>query len=302
MSVHLAINTLNAIKQQIESDQGARYRGYLKQTMPAMSDAYSTDTFPFRSHMGGSMIGRDCGLEIWFGFRWANKEKHSDKLLRLFNRGHLEEARFLAMLLAIGCDVYQEDANGNQFRISHAGGHFGGSGDGIVVNCPDLAPGQAALCEFKTYNAKSFAKLKKDGVRVAKPEHYSQMNVYMGKMNFAACLYMAVCKDNDELYAEIIHYDAVECNTKLDRGEALVFMDYEQVKEQRVSKSPSYFYCKNFCSYYYTCNYNEPPFKNCRTCYYVQPTPDGKWLCTKQNELKDKHQQLAGCNEYVRLF
>ena len=41
-------------------------------------------------------------------------------MLRLFNRGHIEEARFIAMLLTIGMPVYQQDAEGKQFRI-----HFG---------------------------------------------------------------------------------------------------------------------------------------------------------------------------------
>lgn len=302
MKPTIAINTLNAIKEQMESDQGARYRGFLAQTMPAMGDAYSTDTFPFRSHMGASMIGRDCGLEIWFGFHWAFEERHTDRMIRLFNRGHLEEARFLAMLLAIGCDVYQQDANGNQYRISHAGGHFGGSGDGIVVNCPDLAPGQAALCEFKTYNVKSFAKLKKQGVKVAKPEHYSQMQTYMVKMGFAAALYMAICKDNDELYAEIVYYDSVQANLMLDRGEALAFMDYEEAKKQRVSKSPSFFYCKSFCSYYYICNYNDAPAQNCRTCNNVQVCPDGTWRCVKYNKTLSKQEQYDGCADYMRMF
>ena len=60
------------------------------------------------------------------------------------------------MLLAIGVQVYQQDEKGNQFRISDAAGHFGGSGDGIGIGIPDLEPNLQALLEFKTSAEKPF--------------------------------------------------------------------------------------------------------------------------------------------------
>ena len=132
-NITLASKTIAKIDAMIKADQGASFRGWLGKVIPHMGDAYRTDEDGHRSHMGASLIGGECPRAIWYGFRWATKSNFEGRLLRLFNRGHLEEARFIAMLLMIGCEVYQQDAEGNQFRISHAEGHLGGSGDGVVI-------------------------------------------------------------------------------------------------------------------------------------------------------------------------
>lgn len=62
---------------------------------------------PRRRHLGGSLIGRKCSREIWYGFRWASKTLQSGRMLRLFNRGHREEARFVEWLRRIGVELYE---------------------------------------------------------------------------------------------------------------------------------------------------------------------------------------------------
>lgn len=62
---------------------------------------------PRRRHLGGSLIGRKCSREIWYGFRWAKKNTHSGRMLRLFNRGHREEERLVAWLRRIGVELYE---------------------------------------------------------------------------------------------------------------------------------------------------------------------------------------------------
>jgi hypothetical protein len=197
-------------------------------------------------------------------------------MLRLFNRGHLEEARFIAMFLAIGCQVYQQDANGNQFRISELGGHFGGSGDGVIVGIPDLPPNTPALAEFKTHNLKSFTKLQKSGVREAKFEHFVQMQMYMRKMQLPVAIYGAVCKDNDELHLEIVYPDQYFADQYLERGRTIVMM--RQVPEPIKNASPGLFDCK-YCDYNGICYDREPPEHNCRTCVHSEPRADGTWWC-----------------------
>lgn len=297
-----ATKTMAAINAMLEADQGAVYRGWLGKTMPAMGDAYSTHTFPFRTHLGASGIGDECSRKPWYSFRWSLIEKHDGKLIRLFNRGHLEEARFLAMLLGINSSVYQQDEHGNQFRISGAGGHYGGSGDGIVVNIPDLAPGQTALCEFKTANDKSFKKLIKDGVEKSKWEHYVQMQQYMLKMGIPVALYMAVNKNDDNIHAEIVVLDQIVADMYFDKGEKLVWMD---APPKRLSDNPSHFKCKSWCSYYKMCHYDEAPHPTCRNCSNVKPMQDGTWSCYVNPHAPvtlNKDQQLAACEKYGRLF
>lgn len=313
MPISIARRTLLAIDQAIASDQGARFRYWQGQVMPHLPDAYRAEEESFRSHLGASTIGRDCARELWYGFRWATVSKHSAQLLRLFNRGHLEEGRFIAMLLTIGAQVYQTDANGKQYRISAAGGHYGGSGDGVFVGCPDLEAGVPALSEFKTYNAKTFAKLagdnwdewyahhilgqapktrkvpefKGEGVRNAKFEHYVQMQQYMRKMGLNFAVYFAVNKDNDHIYAELVVLDVETADRYLHRGEQIVFM---QQAPARINESPTWFGCK-FCDHRQVCHYGAAPARNCRTCEWSIPAPDGTWHCSNRRVIEQRDAQ-----------
>lgn len=301
-SVVLATKTLVAIEESMTADQGASYRQFLEKVIPHVGDAYrGFEANPFRSHMGASGIGGECGRAIWYGFRWATKPKFGGRILRLFNRGHLEEARFIAILLSIGCQVYQQDENGKQFRISDAGGHFGGSGDGIAVGVPDLDPGTPCLLEFKTHNSKSFLKLVKEGVRACKFEHFVQVQVYMRKMGLAVALYMAVNKDTDEIYAELIYLEPEVADQFIDRAKTLIGMNYAPA---RINESPGWFACA-WCDHKAVCHQNKEPERTCRSCAFVECLESGKWTCAKDIEgymtTVSSDQQLAGCANWTRM-
>jgi hypothetical protein len=293
--VQLAINTLAAIDAQMASDQGASYRTFLGVVMPHMADAYRGADEGYRSHMGASLIGSECARKIWYGFRWTSKGAFSARILRLFNRGHLEEARFISMLLAIGCEVYQHDENGKQFRISDVGGHFGGSGDGVAMKVPDVPEGYACLLEFKTHNANSFKKLVTEGVRSAKFEHFVQMQVYLRKMGIHYALYMAVNKNDDDIYGEIITVDPLVGDQFVDRARTIIFM-HEAPK--RISNSAGYFECK-WCDYHPICHMKKMPDTTCRTCNHIMPVGDGTWFCNQKNADRSKEDQLVGCSEWA---
>lgn len=59
-----------------------------------------------RNHLGASLIGRKCRRELWYSFRWATDVKHSGRMVRLFNRGHREEERFVEWLRAVGVEHF----------------------------------------------------------------------------------------------------------------------------------------------------------------------------------------------------
>lgn len=295
MGVMLATKTLDKINRMVEEDQGASFRGWLGKVLPHIGDAYRDEKESFRSHMGASLIGQECGRKIWYGHHWTTKPKFSGRILRLFNRGHLEEGRFIALLLMIGAQVYQQDENGKQFRISHANGHFGGSGDGVVVNIPDLAEGQQALCEFKTHGDKSFKELKEKGVREAKFEHYVQMNMYMRKMGIPIALYMAVNKNDDELYGEILYVNTQLSDEFLARAELLIASDKPP---KRINESPGFYKCR-FCDERPVCHLDAVPDLNCRTCTFSKPADDAQWYCSMRQINISKEIQLTGCDGYA---
>jgi hypothetical protein len=62
-----------------------------------------------REHLGASVIGRKCHRELWYSYRWADIIVHEGRMVRLFERGHLEEYRFCAILEGMGCRVVTYD-------------------------------------------------------------------------------------------------------------------------------------------------------------------------------------------------
>ena len=270
----IAHKTLAAIEEAFQKDQGACYRGWLGQLMPLAGDAYDTKDEPFRSHLGASLIGRECSRELWYSFHWATRKKFEGRMLRLFNRGHLEEPRFIALFKMIGCDFWQVDANGKQFRITGHKGHFGGSMDGVVRGIPDM-PDIPMLAEFKTHGEKSFIKLQESGVMGAKWEHFIQMQVYMGKNGLTWAIYGAVNKNTDALHLELVQFDQVQYDRYLAR--AVMVIDSRD-PPPKINNSPGWFKCK-MCDQAPVCHGKDLPDRNCRTCKWVDVDDNARWIC-----------------------
>lgn len=298
MTIHIAKATLQLYEDAVKRDQGATFRQLEGKVLPHISDAYRGPEGS-RSHMGASGIGNECARAIWYSFRWTSKSEFTGRTLRLFNRGHLEEGRFIALLLAAGLQVFQQDENGKQYRISAYGGHFGGSGDGVGIGFPELPPGAPALLEFKTHNDASFKKLKKEGVRASKFEHYVQMQVYMIEMNLAYAMYHAVNKNDDELYVETVVRDETGPQF-ISRGVSIVQM---REAPKRVSNSPGWVACL-WCDHKPVCHLKFAPQQNCRTCTHSVPVQDGTWMCENpcrvDNPILSVQTQKQGCTLYER--
>ncbi len=331
MNITIAYDTLRLMDHVVRRDQGGAYRQNLERVIPHVHDAYRGEEEGFRSHMGASILGKECDRAVWYNFNWVSKEIFSGQMMRLFNRGHLEEARFIALLLTCGIEVYQQDDQGRQYRISEYGGHFGGSGDGVVKGVPELAasPFQFALSEFKTHNDKSFKKLAGDnwkdfhervlnpndpklrkheftgdGVRSAKFEHWVQMQLYMRKMGLPIALYCAVNKNDDHIYCELVHLDTAAADFQLERAGRIIPI---KTPPKKIAESIGDYRCM-FCSFKPVCKQGEAPAVNCRTCRYSEPNMrDGQWYCTnsvvahpKSEVVLTKQEQLKGCSHYEK--
>jgi hypothetical protein len=253
-----------------------------------------------RPYLGASSIGQPCSRRLWYSFRWYTKPHFPGRILRLFNRGHLEEGRIIALLLAAGIEVWQQDENGKQFRISGSHGHYGGSGDGIARGLPDLPPGTPVVLEFKTHNDKSFASIVKDGVRASKLVHWVQTQQYMRKMSIAVTLYVAVNKNDDSLYMELIPIDTAAADQYIERADKLIWMKEEPARIGN-PPSPGNFECK-WCDHKPVCWLKAEPDRNCRTCAKSEPmqTGDAVWRCNLHNLDIPKEVQLIGCDRYVK--
>ena len=291
----IARKTMDAIEHAIAKDNGAAFREALKWLLPKMDDAYRGKEDPHRSHFGFSNVGETCARKLWYSWKWALVKTFSPRILRLFNRGHTEEARFLAMLVAAEFEVHFETEEGGQFRISDHNGHAGSALDGVVVGIPDLPPGTAAILEMKTHNDKSYKKLVRVGVREEFWKHYVQMQIYMRKYDLQWALYMAVNKNDDDLYCELISFDAPVADRYIER--AGMILNSENAPP-RINDSPGWFECK-YCDYKKLCHNVVLPEINCRTCLQSTTVEDAKWHCVYYNMEINKYRQLKGCSSHL---
>lgn len=308
-TIWLATKTRDAINNAIERDGGNAYRYWLGQVLPHMHDAYRSDEDSYRTHLGASVLGQPCDRALAFSWLWASQGKPprgrkgepqpdaGSRMRRLWNRGHLEEGRLIALLLTIGVKIYQQDSEGKQFRIADFGGHFGGSCDGVAMGVPDLPVGIPCLTEYKTHSEKSFAKLLEEGVRGAKPEHYVQMQTYMGKLGLQYALYVASNKNDDELHCEIITYDGVTDKAYLERARSIIFAD--DLPSRIHGASPAYFQCKHMCDHTAVCFHTEQPARSCRTCRSSKPLVEGVWVCLNDGQVLSKGMQVSACGQYM---
>lgn len=266
-------------------------------TVEAIFAAYDADAEDgFRPHLGASEIGRDCRRALWYGFRWAARAAFTGRMLRLFETGQREEARLVANLRRIGATVLDLDPEtGRQWRVSAHGAHFGGALDAIALGLPE-APRTWHVVEFKTHAAKSFASLKKDGVRTAKPEHFAQMQIYMHLTGLARALYMAVCKDTDDIHVERVPADKEVAQGLLDKARFVIDAARPPV---RISDDPTWFQCR-LCRFHALCHEGAAAERNCRTCLHSTPI-EGGWHCERHGQPLSVARQKQGCADHLYI-
>lgn len=248
-----------------------------------------------RNHLGASVLGDDCKAKSWNTFRWLKQEKFNGQKLRLFNRGHTEEARFVQWLRLVGFQVWEVDPEtGKQFRITGCNGHFGGSLDGIGWR-EDTG---YLLLEFKTHNDKSYIKLEKDNVLVSKPMHYRQMCAYGRAYNLKYALYQAVNKNDDNLHYEIIPLNWSDADDLFRKADGIV---HAATQPPRIAQVETYQDCK-WCHYSGICHRGEPPDINCRSCRNARPVEGGEWFCQRHNSVIPVEVIPKACPSYARII
>lgn len=251
----------------------------------------------FREHLGASIIGRECSRQIWYMFRWALRSRFSARMLRLFERGQREESYITSDLRKSGIHVLDVDPETNkQFRIEDHEGHFGGSLDSKIFDCPDF-PETWALGEYKTHNDKSFKELRRKGLHASKPEHEVQAQVYMGYTGLEGCLYIAVNKNDDDREFVPLVRDSSIAERYADRARRIIYAEKPPV---RINESPAWFRCR-MCHYATVCHHGSKKEMNCRTCVHSYPAPDAWWFCSHHNVYLTKESQLQGCQSWQEI-
>lgn len=247
-----------------------------------------------RPHMGASLLGHPCDRYLWLVFRWAVVEKFPGRILRIFRRGQLEEQTLISDLRAIGIDI--QKTGKAQSRVDF-GSHVSGSVDGVAECGVPFGDCKRYVVEFKTHSLKSFKKLEEDGVQLAHPRHYAQMQVYMLGMKIDRALYVGICKDDDRIWTEIIKFEKDLANALVERGKRIALSDR---MPEPISSDPSWYQCK-WCPANEFCHKTKTTKEvNCRTCAHVTATPDSTFTCARHGGAEVPVEfQRQGCDGHV---
>lgn len=282
-------------------------------------DAYNIRAYDggHRWHLGGSLIGEECSRKLWYIYRWCFHEtaetphEHARKQ-RLFNRGHREEARFVEWLKGIGMelwthetpDVYNDKGEivieGTQFRVSDVMGHFGGSLDGIGKLPARYEINEPILLEFKTNGTGAgFDKLEKEGMPVAKPQHFAQTSTYGSdpKYLFRYCLYMNINKNDDSLHVELVKLNNSLGQQMRMKAERIIM---SQTAPPRLSDNPTFIKCR-WCAASDICHTGAIPEKNCRSCKNASPADGGEWFCDVHKGIIPREFVPSGCPSHIPI-
>lgn len=289
------LNSLNKLPQIDQTDLSVPHnRKALARTILENIDNYCAKTYDsgHRDHLGASMIGDVCSRKLWYVFRWAKRERFDGRRQRLFNRGHKEEARFIEWLRGVGFIIEAEE-NGKQYRITSEFGHFGGSLDGFAT-----AGNIKLLLEFKTSGTGSgFTKLREDGVKKSKPNHFAQMSIYGKNYKFQYAIYCCINKNDDDLYIEVVELDWRLAEQLEAKAHDIIT---SPITPPKFSYSEATFECK-YCNFAGICHRNEPVEKNCRSCVFACPIQGGLWACNKYNQTIPKDFISKGCDSYEAI-
>lgn len=279
----------------------------LHTTISEIDASYERDAESRHSRrLGASELGRECAREIWYRFRWVEPlEVFSGRMRRLFQTGHLEEARLVADLRRAGVDVRDTDpATKKQYIATDE--HIVCKADGLALGLKE-APATWHAIELKTMNKKNFNALVKHGLETSKPEHAAQLRTAMALGGLSRGYYLAKCKDDERLYSERLEHDEGKWRDIRKRALNIV---YSPTPPPRADNNPNAFVCK-FCRYAERChNKLEPmypqnpthmPQRNCRTCIHSTPLTDGTWKCEHLDKELDYEAQQAGCDQHLYI-
>lgn len=259
-----------------------------KKTLPQLIDAVTLESYP-RPHLGASIIGHPCKRKTAYTFYWTHTVKVPGRLERIFRLGDAIEDQIINALATVGITV-----KGSQTRVVDSTGHAGGSTDGIIPDHPDFE--ENILFEAKSANHNNFLEIKRKGVQDAKPTHYTQMNMYMGRLGLKFALYGLYNKNNSELHFEQVPFDEEDYKDAINTEHDILHMGH--INEfVRISSNPSWYLCKD-CDAKDICHGGEAPAKTCRTCERSEMHVEGKWWCSFHEKQLTLKEQQDGCHHY----
>lgn len=210
---------------------------------------------PVRAYLGGSRVGEPCARRLLYEYAHVPVDEGKDfdgRILRVFDAGHKFEDLSIQWFRLAGFDLRTNKRDGTQFGFSVAGGKLRGHIDGVIVGGPDVGVAWPALWEHKALNAKSWSDLVKHGLQISKPVYFGQTQLYMAYMELAVALFTALNKDTEELYHEIVPFDAAEAQRLSDKAVAVIRAAESGELLPRIAARADFYLCR-MCPYAERC-------------------------------------------------
>ena len=208
-----------------------------------------------RNYLGGSRIGEPCARKLVYEYTHTPKDvgkEFDGAILRIFAAGHQFEALTINWLRAAGFDLRTERRDGGQFGFNAAGGNLRGHIDGVIVSGPAVGVTWPALFEHKALNARSWADLVKRGLCHSKPVYWGQVQLYMAYMELTVTLFTAMNKDTEELYHEIVPFDATQAQALSDKAVGIIRAAEAGELPPRMAANSDFYLCR-WCEYANRC-------------------------------------------------
>ena len=237
-------------------------------------------------------VGVECDRQIWLAFRRASRGEEIDwRKRRIFERGNIEEDRLIDLLRLIGCEVW-----GQQDKVRAAGGHLRGKIDGRALGIIE-APMTEHIVECKSSKDDIFKKVKKEGVRIGKPEHFATFQFYMYGLGIDRVYYMMSNKNDEDLHLERVHYDADFAIRAVARIERII--NSPEPPRRLCAKRDDF--RGTFCRQAEVCWGEVRPRAHCRSCLHSTPLMDGNagWDCARWQKPLSLAEQDAGCPAHL---
>ena len=227
-----------------------------------------------RNYLGASEIGAPCPRYLWLKFhKYVEPEQFSARMLRLFHRGQREEPYLQMYLEQIGFEIVETCHSQKRWVVRFASG----AADGIAEK-----DGKRYVLEFKTHGDSSFKTLKHGQLESTHEKHYAQIQINGDEFECDFGLYLAVNKNTDELFCDIIPIENSKVDALRSKAEYVTMSDKPP---ERIASKPTAFSCKS-CHAKDVCWGFTIPRVNCRNCTSATKHPEfGMFGCHKiQNE------------------
>lgn len=163
-----------------------------------------------RGYIGASILGHDCERRIWLEWQGTAApvfDISDGAVLKTgsreekFDRGRYEEERLIKVLEGAGYLI-----GSRQGAFSVLDGNFQGHIDGIILD----QEAKQYILEIKSTQEKYFNSLIKNGVQKIFPTYYLQCQMYMHFFEIPRALFLAVNKNNGEIYQVVLKIDEDE--------------------------------------------------------------------------------------------